>query len=92
MRGFADYRFRAPNRELFQAEYRHTLWGPFGLSSFYDTGKVALRPSDLTFSSLRHDVGMGVYVVAGRHELMRMYTGFGTGEPSDLHTRFGNVF
>jgi hypothetical protein len=92
LRGFADYRFRAPNRELLQAEYRHTLWGPFGLLSFYDTGKVALQPSDLGFSSLRHDVGLGVYVAAGRRELMRVYIGFGTGEPSHLHSRFGNVF
>jgi hypothetical protein len=29
LRGFADYRVRAPNRELFQVEYRHTLWGTF---------------------------------------------------------------
>jgi hypothetical protein len=82
LRGFADYRFRAPNSLLFQAEYRHSIWGPFGLLSFYDTGKVATLPSDLSLDHLRHDIGVGGFVRIGNREVLRVYIGFGTGEGS----------
>lgn len=87
LRGFADYRFRAPNSLLFQAEYRHGLWGPFGLLAFYDMGRVALLPSDISLNHFRHDIGVGVYARAGDRELMRLYIGFGTGEGARIHPR-----
>jgi hypothetical protein len=88
LRGYADYRFRGPSSVLFQAEYRHPLWGPFGLLSFYDTGKVALLPSDLNLSHLHHDIGLGMYLRIANRELARVYIGFGTGEPSQIHPKF----
>lgn len=88
LRGFADYRFRGPSSVLFQAEYRHPIWGPFGLLSFYDMGKVALLPSDLSVTNLRHDIGVGIYLRIANHELGRLYIGFGTGEPSQIHPKF----
>jgi len=88
LRGFADYRFRGPSSILFQVEYRHPLWGPFGLLAFYDLGKVALLPSDLSISQLRHDIGLGGYLRIGNREVMRIYVGFGTGEPSRIHPKF----
>ncbi|PYU01306.1 MAG: hypothetical protein DMG38_04625 [Acidobacteria bacterium] len=87
LRGFADYRFRAPSSLLFQVEYRHNLWGPFGLLSFYDMGKVALLPSDISLNHFRHDIGVGLYARAGNRELMRIYVGFGTGEGARMHPR-----
>jgi len=87
LRGFADYRFRAPSSLLFQAEYRHNLWGPFGLLAFYDMGKVALLPSDISLNHFRHDIGLGLFARAGNRELMRIYVGFGTGEGARIHPR-----
>lgn len=91
LRGFADYRFRAPNRLLLQAEYRHPVWWFVGLVTFYDVGKVGLEPSDLTLGQLRHDIGFGLYVSIANHELARFYIAFGTGEPVHVHPRFGGV-
>lgn len=88
LRGFADYRFRGPSSVLFQVEYRHRLWGPFGLLAFYDLGKVALLPSDLSLSHLRHDIGLGGFLRVGNREVMRVYVGFGTDEPSRIHPKF----
>jgi hypothetical protein len=88
LRGFADYRFRGPSSILLQAEYRHPIWGPFGLLSFYDTGKVALRAADINLARLRHDIGLGIYLRIANRELARLYIGFGTGEPSQIHPKF----
>jgi hypothetical protein len=88
LRGFNDYRFRGPNSLLFQVEYRHNLWGPFGLLAFYDLGKVAILPSDISLNHLRHDIGLGMFVRAGNHELMRLYIGFGSGEGSRVKPKF----
>jgi hypothetical protein len=92
LRGFGDYRFRAPNRILLQAEYRHPLWSFIGLLSFYDVGKVALEPSSLALGQLRHDLGVGVYLSVGNRELARLYVAFGTGEPVQVHPKFGTLF
>jgi hypothetical protein len=92
LRGFGDYRFRAPNRILLQAEYRHPLWAFIGLLSFYDVGKVGLEPSSLALGQLRHDLGVGVYLSVGNRELARIYVAFGTGEPVQVHPKFGSLF
>ena len=88
LRGFTDFRFRAPNDVLFQLEYRHPIYGPLGLLGFYDTGKVALIPSELGFTQLRHDIGLGIYLQASNHEIVRFYIGFGTGEPLQSRIKF----
>ncbi|HKV91102.1 MAG TPA: hypothetical protein VJW20_00990 [Candidatus Angelobacter sp.] len=91
LRGFGNYRFRGPNTMLFQSEYRHYLWGPVGLLLFYDTGKVALQRSDLSFDHLQHDFGPGLYFHIGNRELVRLYVGFG-GEVSRLNKKFSGSF
>jgi hypothetical protein len=91
LRGFGDYRFRAPNRVLLQAEYRHPLWSVLGLVVFYDVGKVGLQPSDLMLSRLRHDIGLGLEVSVGNHLVARLYAAFGTGEPVQIQPRFGSL-
>ena len=92
LRGFGDYRFRAPNRILLQAEYRHPIWGFLGLLAFYDVGKVAGQPAGLSLTQLRHDIGAGATVTVGNHEIARLYIAFGTGEPTQVHPRFGSLF
>lgn len=91
LRGFGDYRFRAPNSVLFQVEYRHPIWSVFGLVVFYDTGKVGLLPSDLNLGQLRHDIGLGIDVTAGNHQVARIYAAFGTGEPVQIQPKFGGL-
>jgi hypothetical protein len=39
--GLVDYRLRAPDRILLQAEFYHNIQGPIGIYGFYDLGKVA---------------------------------------------------
>lgn len=80
LRGFVDYRFRGPSRMLYQAEYRHRVWGPLGAFTFADSGRVAEIPSDLAFEHMRHDYGIGLYVSATNRIVFRAYMGFGTGE------------
>jgi hypothetical protein len=91
LRGFVDYRFRGPSRMLFQAEYRHGIWGPLGFLSFYDLGRVAQRPSDIAFEHMRHDLGVGITVSATNRVVMRMYVGFGTGEGIRPNYKFGGA-
>jgi len=82
LRGLVDYRLRAPNRILLQAEFYHNIQGPIGLYGFYDLGKVALTPGDLDLAHLRHDVGVGVYFKVQDTIVIRGYIGFGAGEGS----------
>lgn len=92
LRGYADYRFRAPNRMYGQLEYRHPVWGPIGLLGFYDVGKVGLEPSDLSLDHLRHDWGVGLYARIRNREIARIYLGFGTREGTQLHPKMGSLF
>jgi hypothetical protein len=80
LRGFVDYRFRGPSRMLFQAEFRHRVWGPFGLYTFADSGKVAQTSADLVFEHMRHDYGIGMYISATNRIVLRAYLGFGSRE------------
>jgi hypothetical protein len=66
--------------------------GPFGILGFYDTGRVALMPSDLSLSHLRHDFGVGAYVRAGGNIVLRAYIAFGAGEGSHPNVKFLNAF
>lgn len=87
LRGFLDYRFRAPDLMLFQVEYDHRVWGPIGLLGFYDTGEVANRASDLSFADMRHSFGFGMSVWAGNKAWFKVYVGLGSGEGA--HPYFG---
>ena len=91
LRGYPDYRFRGPSRMLFQAEYRHGIWGPIGFLGFYDVGRVAERPSDLAFEHLRHDFGLGMTMSATNRVVFRVYIGFGTGEGIRPNAKFGSI-
>jgi len=82
LRGLVDYRLRAPNRILLQAEFYHNIQGPIGIYGFYDLGKVVLRLGDLDLTRLRHDLGVGVYFKVENKIVVRGYIGFGAGEGS----------
>jgi hypothetical protein len=87
LRGFADYRFRAPDLALIQTEYDHRFWGPLGGLAFYDTGQVANRASDLSLAQMRHSFGFGLSLWAGNKTWFKMYVGLGSGE--GVHPYFG---
>jgi len=87
LRGFQDYRFRAPNLMLIQLQFERRIKGPIGFMIFYDTGKVANRTGDLSFSDLRHSFGGGLTFWSGAKVVLRAYVGLGSGEGH--HTFFG---
>ena len=86
LRGFPDYRFRAPYVLALEAEWNRRVWKPVGIMVFYDTGKVAMRKSDLGFSNLRHSVGAGLTFWSASRVVFRAYVGFGGGEGSHTFT------
>jgi hypothetical protein len=61
LRAFPSWRFRDRHSELYTVEWR---WIPsrllLDMALFYDAGKVASERSDLNFSNLEHDYGIGV--------------------------------
>jgi hypothetical protein len=75
LRGFADYRFRAPDDWLGQAEYSRTVWGPLGLLVFYDLGQVTL-----SVNKIRQDWGIGATITMLNSVVIRGYLAFGSGE------------
>jgi hypothetical protein len=70
---YADYRFRAPNAEVFQTEYERAIKDPLGLVLFYDVGKVALTRSDLAFDHMPHSFGVGIAVRVGNYPVLNLY-------------------
>ena len=60
LRGFENYRFRAPDTMFVQAEYSLPVYDPFALLLFYDAGNVGNTLGDLSFANLRQDGGFGV--------------------------------
>lgn len=95
LRGFLDYRFRAPNLMYIQTEYGHSLPWKFrwmGFMAFYETGRVGTTAGDLGFNQLHHDIGLGFTVSAANHIVARAYIGFGTGEGSRMNYKLGSLF
>ncbi len=88
LRGYLDFRFRAPNRVLLQSQFDHHLWAFLGVYGFYDMGKVALNPGDLGLSHLRHDIGIGASIKVQNKIVLRAYVGFGTGEGTHPNVKF----
>jgi outer membrane translocation and assembly module TamA len=60
LRGYGSWRFRDRHSELFSVEWR---WIPsrfaLDMAIFYDAGKVTSRRSDLGFSGLKGNIGIG---------------------------------
>jgi len=103
LRGFQDYRFRGPDLFIIQTQYERRLLPPIqsgvqastlrkvagalGIMAFYDTGEVAVRAGDLSFSNLRHSFGFGMTLWSGERAWFRAYVGLGSGEGA--HPFFG---
>ncbi|MEP6961924.1 MAG: hypothetical protein ABI995_07595 [Acidobacteriota bacterium] len=87
LRGFQDYRFRAPHVMFIQTQYDHRIWEMLGVFAFYDVGKVAISRSNLDFTDMRHSFGVGVNLFLGSNVWFRMAIGLGSGE--GRHPYFG---
>jgi hypothetical protein len=77
---YADYRFRAPNLLVVQANFEHSIYGPLGFQFIYDIGKVAATRSDVDFDHLAHSFGAGLTLRAGGIPQISFLFAFGGGE------------
>jgi hypothetical protein len=62
---YDDYRFRGPHLMLFQETYEQAIRGPLGAILLLEQGKVAAQNDGLSFSGLKHSVGIGATLRAG---------------------------
>jgi hypothetical protein len=60
LRGYPNYRFRAPNQMVYELSYERRIIDPLGLRLFGELGRVGLRPSELGFDRLKSSVGFGI--------------------------------
>lgn len=86
LRGYENYRFRAPDAMFVQAEYSLPIYDPLALLVFYDAGNVGNALGDLSFAHLRQDAGVGVNVRIMRKTVLQGY--FAGGRGGGLHPGF----
>ncbi len=60
LRGFRAFRFYGNNSVVYTAEWRWEVYSNVDAALFVDAGKVANRPSQLTFSNLEKSYGAGL--------------------------------
>jgi len=92
LRGFREYRFRAPHAILAQGEYRWEIWSGLDGALFYDAGKVANRRDDLDFTDLETDYGFGFRFNTDNGIVLRVDAAFGSRDGKHLYVVFGGVF
>lgn len=92
LRGYRDYRFRGPHALLIQGEYRFEIWSGLDGALFYDTGKVALRRTDLNFQHLESDYGFGFRFNTDNGVVLRVDAAFGSRDGKHLWIVFGGTF
>ena len=83
---YDDYRFRGPHLMLFQESIEHALWGPIGASLLVEQGRVAAQGEGLSFSGLKHSVGVGATLRAGGFPVVT--ASWHTGGPEGRHFIF----
>jgi hypothetical protein len=72
LRGFSTMRFRGPQRALVGAELRWTPARLLDMAIFYQAGKVADRPRDLTRGTLERSYGVGARLHGQGRSTMRI--------------------
>jgi outer membrane protein assembly factor BamA len=92
LRGFKNYRFRAPHSLLMQAEYRWEIWSGLDGALFYDTGKVAMTRKDIDLSGLVHAYGIGLRFNTNAGVVLRFDFAFANDEGMRLHMNAGPAF
>ncbi len=92
LRGWDNYRFRAPDLSLLQFEYGVPVYDPLGVFVFYDAGTVGNGISDLTIRHFRHDGGFGLFVRLRGHMVAQTYYAFGAGNGGNWNYNFAKEF
>jgi hypothetical protein len=92
LRGFDDYRFRAPDAMFLQVEYGYPAWGPIGSLIFYDAGNVGQTISGLSFAHLRQDAGSGVTLSFAGSVVAEAYLAMGAGHGVHFGYNFTKFF
>jgi hypothetical protein len=90
-RGFESFRFRGEKVLLLQAEYRWEAAPWAELALFGDAGTVARDDSDLEWSRLEADWGVGLRLKGNRFTFLRVDLAFSR-ETTRLLTRFSGSF
>jgi hypothetical protein len=92
LRGYDNYRFRAPDLALVQFEYGVPVYDPIGVFVFYDAGTVGNLVSDLSVTRFRQDAGFGLSVRLRGQMVAQTYYAFGAGHGGFWNYNFAKVF
>ena len=92
LRGFNNYRFRAPDAALVGMDYQIRVFDPIGALLFYEAGNVGNSAGDLSFAHARQDAGMGATFRLLNNVVAQVYLGFGAGHGSHLGYNFKKFF
>jgi hypothetical protein len=84
--GYMNYRFRAPNTVAYGLSYERRLIDPFGFSVFAQWGKVGEDVGDLTFTHLKHSIGVGLTMRLGGKSIIEFSIAWGGGEGTQVFT------
>jgi AAA family ATP:ADP antiporter len=72
LRGYPSWRFRDRNRLLLTGEYRWTAGSFVDMAVFADTGQVAARPDDFSWSEFKTTYGLGLTLHTLTSSVMRI--------------------
>ena len=92
LRGFPDYRFRAPDALFVQTDYSVPIRDPIGFLLYYDAGTVGPTFSSLSFANLRQDGGLGVTLSLQGHVAAQGYLAWGAGHGPFFGYNFTKFF
>lgn len=92
LRGWDNYRFRAPDLSLMQFEYGIPVYDPVGVYVFYDAGTVGNSASELAVSRFRQDAGFGTSIRIKGQMIIQTYYAFGAGHGGNWNYNFSKVF
>ena len=92
LRGFNDYRFRAPDAAMLGVDYGIPVFNPIGALLFYDAGTVGNAVSDLSFTHARQDGGVGATLRLQGNVVAQIYLAFGAGHGSHFGYNFTKFF
>jgi hypothetical protein len=92
LRGFPDYRFRAPDALFVQTDYSVPIRDPIGFLLYYDAGTVGPTFSSLSFANLRQDGGVGVTLSLQGRVAAHGYLAWGAGHGPFFGYNFTKFF
>jgi len=92
LRGFNDYRFRAPDAAMIGVEYGMPVYNPIGALVFYEAGTVGNTIGDLSFAHARQDAGYGISLRLLKTVIAEAYLGYGAGHGAHFGYNFTKFF